>query len=403
MCILRLTSGFLVCEERNLLVSLFVCIIEDFLRFISFKYCTIQKKGIYLHRKREGLCGISLYIIRCMTRERTCIVLMALLMVAMFVLNLFVGSVDIPVNEVWHILVGEDEGVRSSWKFIVLEARLPQALTALLCGAALAACGLMLQTVFRNPLAGPSILGIDSGASLGVALVMLLSGGSIVAGKMGMVGFLATTMAAFAGALGVMALLLLLSKFLKSDVMLLIAGIMLGYITSSVITLLNFFSTAEGVHSYMIWGMGSFGGVSMAQMPWLLILIGVGLVMAITLVKSLNALQLGHSYARNLGVNVGRTRMLLLVATGVLSATTTAFCGPVSFLGLAVPHVARFILHRSDHRWLMPMTLLTGAAAALLCCWLCTLPGDMGIIPLGAVTPLLGAPVIIYVILKGRR
>lgn len=342
-------------------------------------------------------------MIRYMTRERICIVLMALLTVALFVLNLFAGSVEIPAGEVWRVLTGEGGEVRPSWQFIVLEARLPQALTALLCGASLAACGLMLQTVFRNPLAGPSILGIDSGASLGVALVMLLSGGSLVAGKMGLAGFLATTVAAFAGALGVMGLLLLLSTFLRSDVMLLIAGIMLGYITSSVITLLNFFSTAEGVHSYIIWGMGSFGGVSMAQMPWLVVLTGVGLLMAVLLVKPLNALQLGHSYARNLGVNVGRTRMWLLVATGILSAATTAFCGPVSFLGLAVPHVARFILHRSDHRWLMPMTLLTGAAAALLCCWLCTLPGDKGIIPLGAVTPLLGAPVIIYVILKGRR
>lgn len=338
-----------------------------------------------------------------MTRERTSIVLMALLAVVLFVANLFIGTVDIPPAEVWRVLTGEADAVRPSWQFIVLESRLPQALTALLCGSALAAGGLMLQTVFRNPLAGSSILGIDSGASLGVALVMLFSGGSLVAGKMALGGFLAVTVAAFLGAMAVMGLLLFFSTLLRSDIMLLIVGIMIGYVGSSVISLLNFFSTAEGVHSYVVWGMGSFGGVSMSQMPWFALLVSVGLIASLLMVKPLNALLLGNQYAGNLGVNVRRMRLYLLLTTGVLSAATTAFCGPVSFLGLAVPHMARLLLRKADHRLLMPLALLTGAAVALLCNLLCTLPGDKGMIPLSAVTPLLGVPVILYVLLHGRK
>lgn len=335
-------------------------------------------------------------------RERGCLMLMTLLTVSFFIANLFWGSVDIPVGDVWDILTGKDCG-RESWRFIVLENRLPQAMTALLCGAALAAGGLMLQTVFRNPLAGPSILGIDSGASLGVALVMLMSGGSLVAGQLALDGFLAVTLAAFIGAMSVMGLLLLFSSLLRNDVLLLIVGVMIGYVGSSVISLLNFFSTAEGVHSYMVWGMGSFGGVSMGQMPWFATLVTIGIILSLLLVKPLNAMQLGQLYAANLGINIQRTRFHLLVATGLLTATTTAFCGPVSFLGLAVPHMARLLLHRSDHRLLMPMSLLTGSTVALLCNLLCMLPGDKGIIPLSAVTPLLGVPVILYVLLRGKR
>lgn len=338
-----------------------------------------------------------------MTRENKCILLTALLMSLFFVANLFVGSVDIPVAEVWRVLVGEGGAVRPSWQFIVLEARLPQALTALLCGAALAAGGLMLQTVFRNPLAGPSILGIDSGASLGVALVMLLSGGSLLAGEVALDGFLAVTVAAFVGAMAVMGLLLFFSTLLRSDIMLLIVGIMIGYVGSSVISLLNFFSTAEGVHSYMVWGMGSFGGVSMGQMPWFASLVVMGLFASLLMVKPLNALLLGHQYAVNLGINVRRTRLFLLLSTGLLSAATTAFCGPVSFLGLAVPHMSRLLLRKADHRLLMPLSLLMGGAVALLCNLLCALPGDKGVIPLSAVTPLLGVPVILYVLLRGRK
>ncbi len=338
-----------------------------------------------------------------MTRERILILLMAMLTTALFVANLFVGTVDIPPLDVWNVLTGEADTVRPSWQFIVQEVRLPQALTALLCGAALAASGLMLQTAFRNPLAGPSILGIDSGASLGVAIVMLLSGGSLMAGKMALSGFLAVTVAASVGAMAVMGLLLFFSTLLKSDVLLLIVGVMIGYAGSSIISLLNFFSTAEGVHSYMIWGMGSFGGVSMEQMPWFASLVTVGIVLSLLMVKPLNAMLLGNQYAENLGINMHRTRIYLLLTTGLLAASTTAFCGPISFLGLAVPHMARLLLRKADHRTLMPLSLLTGTTVALLCNLLCTLPGDQGTVPLSAITPLLGVPVILYVLCHRRK
>jgi iron complex transport system permease protein len=338
-----------------------------------------------------------------MARERILIILMALFAVLLFVLNLFVGSVDIPLEEVWSVLIGEGDTVHPSWRFIILESRFPQALTASLCGAALATGGLMLQTVFRNPLAGPSILGVDSGASLGVALVMLLSGGSLMAGNIALGGFLAVIMSAFLGAMVVMGVLLFFSSLLRSDVMLLIVGVMIGYVGSSIISLLNFFSTAEGVHSYLVWGMGSFGGVSMRQMPWFAILVLIGLVASLLMVKPLNTLLLGYQYAVNLGVNVKRIRWYLLLVTGLLSAATTAFCGPVSFLGLSVPHMARLLLRKADHRFLMPLSLLTGASVALLCNLFCSLPGDKGLIPLSAVTPLLGMPIILYVLLNGRK
>ena len=329
---------------------------------------------------------------------------MALLMAALFCANLYIGSVDIPGSAVTDILLGKDEVTKRSWQYIVLDSRLPQALTALLCGSALSVSGLMLQTVFRNPLAGPSILGINSGASLGVALVMLLTGGSMMGELFSLSGFIAIVVAAFVGAMVVMGLLLFFSTLLKSDTLLLITGIMIGYVASSAIALLNFFATSEGVHSYMIWGLGSFGGVSMVQMPYFALVTVGGLLCALLLVKPLNALLLGNLYAENLGVNVKHTRFQLLFVTGLLSAITTAFCGPVSFIGLAVPHIARMLLGTSDHRYLLPLTLLTGGAVALLCNLLSVLPGDLGVIPLNAITPLLGAPVIIYVLMhRGKK
>lgn len=335
-----------------------------------------------------------------MKRETTICTALVLLIVLLFALNLFYGSVSIPPRSVLAILAGHTDGTKASWQYIVIESRLPQALTATLCGASLAVSGLMLQTAFRNPLAGPSIFGINSGAGLGVALVMLGLGGSLSVGSLQLGGFLAVLSAAFVGAMAVMAVVLFFSTLVRSDVMLLIVGIMIGYLANSAISLLNFFATDEGVKSYMVWGMGSFGGVSMRQMPLFATVTLVGLLLALLLIKPLNALLLGERYAENLGVNTRRVRNQLLLATGLLSAVTTAFCGPVAFIGLAVPHVARLLLQRADHRLLMPATMLSGAATALLCNAVCFLPGEQGVIPLNAVTPLLGAPVIIYVIVR---
>ena len=327
---------------------------------------------------------------------------LGILIAVLFALNLTLGSIRIPAADVLRILLG-DEGERASWRFIVLESRLPQAITAMLCGGALAVAGLMLQTAFRNPLADPSIFGISSGAGLGVALVMLLLGGSFSAGSVSVSGFVAIILSAFIGAMSVMAVIFFFSTMVRNNVMLLIIGIMIGYLSSSAISLLQFFATDEGVKSYMVWGMGSFGGVSMKHMPVFASVTLLGIIGSLLLMKPLNALTLGDRYAENLGVSIRRTRNWLLIITGLLTAITTAFCGPVSFIGLAVPHIARLLFRTDNHRLLLPATILTGSVVALICNLVCFLPGETGVIPLGAVTPLMGAPVIIYVITKGRN
>ena len=322
--------------------------------------------------------------------------------VVLLAANLLCGSVHIPAAEVVNILLGR-EAERQVWQHIILESRLPQALTALLSGAALSASGLMLQTAFNNPLAGPDILGINSGAGLGAAIVLLLFGGLIPAGNLFIGGSLALVAASFVGALLVTLLIIFFATRLRSHSMLLIIGMMVGYIVSSVVSLLNFFSTAEGVQSYMMWGMGNFGGVSRQSLPLFGILILTGLTIAISLVKPLNALLLGERYSENLGVNIRRTRLLLLLATGLLVAVTTAYCGPINFIGLAVPHIARMLLRTGNHRSLMPTTMLCGALIALLCNLLSILPGDNGMLPLNAITPILGAPIVIFVIISRRK
>ena len=329
------------------------------------------------------------------------VIVLCALIVVLFALNLLTGSVDIPMRDVLSILFSSAES-NGIWRYIILETRLPQAITATLCGSALAVSGLLLQTAFRNPLAGPSIFGISSGASLGVALVMLAMGGSVTAGLFSVSGFVAILLAAFIGAMLVTAVIFIFSTLVRNSVMLLIIGVMVGYLSSSAITLLNFFATEEGVRSYMIWGMGNFGSVSMAHIPVFAVVTILGLLGAVLLIKPLNALLLGEQYAENLGVNIRRTRNLLLVVTGLLTAITTAYCGPIAFIGLAVPHIARLLLGTENHRLLLPSTILCGAVVALLCNFICYLPGESGIIPLNAVTPLVGAPVIIYVITQRR-
>lgn len=321
-----------------------------------------------------------------------------LLLALLFVANLFLGSVAIPAHAVAELLMGGDAG-NDAWGLILFHTRLPQAVTALLAGMALSVAGLLLQTLFNNPLAGPEVLGINSGAGLGVAVVMLLLQGSFVAG---VGGYMAVLAGAFFGALSIIAVVLLLSRLLSNNIYLLIAGLSVGYLASSVISILNYFSTAEGVHSYLIWGMGSFGAVSAAQLPFFSMVLLAVLAVALLLVKPLNALLLGDYYARNLGVNTRRVRGVLLLIVGLLTATVTAFCGPVAFVGLAVPHLARLAVGTNNHRRLLPVAMLLGGAVTLLCNLICQLPGESGLLPLGAITPLIGAPVVIYVVLKER-
>ena len=340
-----------------------------------------------------------------MIRKKIIFVILGVGILLLFALNLLSGSVQIPLTDVVSILFTPNTSseINPTWSYIILETRLPQALTALLCGGALAVTGLMLQTAFRNPLAGPDVFGINSGAGLGVAIVMLWLGGSVTTEMFSVSGFVAVLLAAFIGAMLVTGLIFFFSTLVRNNVMLLIIGIMVGYVSSSAIELLNFFSTEEGVKSYAVWGMGDFGGVSMQNMPVFASITVVGLLLAILLIKPLNALLLGEEYAESLGINTRRTRNLLLIITGILTAITTAFCGPISFIGLATPHIARLILGTQNHTRLLPATILCGSAIALLCNILCNLPGDGDIIPLNAVTPLIGAPVIIYVLVKTKR
>lgn len=319
--------------------------------------------------------------------------------ILLFGLNLYVGAVDIPFKVVLEIL-GRQDTTDSSWTFIVLETRFPQAVTALFCGNILAVNGLMLQTLFSNPLAGPDVFGINSGAALGVALVMLFFGGNISAMGVSLSGFLAVLLAAFVGAIIVTLVILFLSNFVKSNTVLLIVGVMVGYVSSSIVSLLNFYSTAEGVKSYMVWGMGDFGGVVSDRLSLFVVVSLIGLLLSLLMIKRLNILSLGNQYAAGLGLNIKASRLMLLGLTGVLTAVTTAFCGPVMFLGLAVPHIARLLIRTENQLKLLPVTMLSGSFMALLCNLLCNLSPNGEVLPLNVVTPMIGAPVIIYILVR---
>lgn len=323
-------------------------------------------------------------------------------MACLFMAGLMTGSVSIPCSAVWHVFVGDEEVVSESWRFIILESRLPQMVTAMLSGACLATAGLMMQTVFRNPLAGPDVFGINGGAGLGVALVMLLAGGSVTLGTLGVTGNVAILAAAFAGAMAVMAIILFSSTLVRDGVMLLVIGIMVGYLSSSVVTLLNYSATEQGIRSFMLWGMGSLDGVTPSLLPLYVTITLAALGLSLLMVKPLNLLSLGDNYARNLGLNTRRARNYALLLTGLLTAVVTAYCGPIAFIGLAVPHIARLLTVTDDMRRLLPITMLTGAVVTMACHLLCFVPGEAGMLPLNAVTPLIGAPVIIYVIIRKR-
>ena len=331
--------------------------------------------------------------------------LLALSIGMLFLLNLFLGSVSIPFHSIWNILWGMDEGESVIWQNIIWKSRVPQALTAMVAGAGLSISGMQMQTVFRNPLAGPSVLGISSGASLGVAFVVLLSGsiGGIALSRLGFMGEIALTLAAIIGALSIMALIVYVSQKVHGNVTLLIIGVMIGYVANAVIGVLKFFSVEEDIRAYVIWGLGSFARVSGNQMMVFVCIMAVLLPLSFLLIKTLNLLLLGDAYARNLGLNIKRARLQVITCSGVLVAIVTAYCGPITFLGLAVPHLCRGIFRSSDHRVLMPASLLAGAALALLCNLIARMPGFEGALPVNSVTALVGAPVVVSVLFKKRR
>lgn len=319
-------------------------------------------------------------------------------------LNLVLGSVSIPLPSVWNILWGSaDEPI--TWQNIIWKSRLPQALTALVAGAGLSISGLQMQTVFRNPLAGPSVLGISSGASLGVAFVVLLSGslGGVALSKLGFMGEIALTVSAILGALSVMALIVYVSQKVKGNVTLLIIGVMIGYVANAVIGVLKFFSVEEDIRAYVIWGLGSFARVSGNQMTLFVVIMVILIPLSFLLIKTMNLLLLGESYARNLGLNIKRARLLVITSAGVLTAIVTAYCGPINFLGLAVPHLCRAIFQTYDHRVLMPASLFCGASLALACNLIARMPGFEGALPVNSVTALIGAPIVASVLFRKRK
>ena len=319
----------------------------------------------------------------------------------LFVMNLCFGSVSIPMKEIWAAVFGGEE---FTYRAIVLDYRLPQAITALLAGIGLSVSGLLMQTLFRNPLADPSLLGISSGSSLGVALVVLLgtaSGFSV--STLSLWSTFGVTVAAFVGAFAVLLLILALSSRLRSMVSLVLVGIMIAYIAGSVTDILKFFSQKEGLHSFVIWGMGSFSNVSKAQLPFFAIAVLIGSIGSFLLFKTLNLLLLGERYAENLGVNIKRSSMLIILASGFLTALITAFCGPIAFLGLAVPHIARFLFKSSDHKLLIPATAFIGMDLALFCNLIARLPSFEGNLPINSVTALIGAPIVLWVIFHRQK
>lgn len=321
------------------------------------------------------------------------------IVVCLCCLSLLVGSVRLSVADVWQVLMGGGDEMA---RFVVLESRLPQLLTALLAGAALSVSGLVMQTLFANPLADPALLGVNSGASLGAALALLLLGGSWSVGQVALAGMVLTIAAAFVGACAVIALLTLCSHYLRGNLALLVVGVMLSFILSAIISLLCFYASADGVRGFVLWGMGDFSSVPFERLPFMAVLVVLPILSVMACSRSLNALLLGNDYAANLGIRVQRVRTILLVLTGLLTAIVTALCGPISFVGLAVPHMARLVCRTANHRQLVPQTVLMGAGVAVFSLVLCHLPGERGVLPLAAITPFVGVPVVAYILIRRR-
>ena len=333
-----------------------------------------------------------------------CFLLLALALLLLATLDLFFGSAEIPPGEVVQLLLGSSSpAIEPSWVIIVRELRLPKVIVAMLAGAALAVAGLLLQTLFRNPLAGPDVLGISAGASLGVALVVLWlgSGEASWLSGLGLLGDMALVSAASCGAFLALALILWASRRM-GNLTLLVLGLLLGYTTGALTTILLHMSLAERVQAYMMWTFGTFGGAGWSEVrllaPVLLLTLGGALLLG----KKLNALALGDVFARSLGVEVGRLRRSILLLAAILAGTVTAFCGPIAFLGIAVPHLARLVFRTADHRRLLPATALLGAAVALLADLLTQVPPGAEVLPLNALTSLLGAPLIAFLLWRGK-
>lgn len=331
-----------------------------------------------------------------------------LLLLLAFLLDISVGSVKIPLRDVFHILFSSSSSssIDDTWRFIVEKIRVPKACTAVLAGCGLSVSGLQMQTLFRNPLADPSVLGITAGASLGVAMVML-TGGSLATlfaiRELGISGSLLITVAACLGAGVVMALVLLLSGRLRDNVLMLIIGIMIASITTSIISIWQYFSSPEEVKDYLLWLFGSLGGVTGGQLLILASVTILGLIIAWLSSKMLDALLLGENYARSMGLNPQRARLIIICSSSLLAGSITAFCGPIGFVGIAVPHITRQLFRTSSHRTLVPACCLIGTLLLLLCDVLSQLPGNQTVLPINIITALIGAPVVITLLLRQKN
>lgn len=328
---------------------------------------------------------------------------LSILLLGLIFLNLAIGSVSIPFAVFLHFFDNQIPENEVVWRHIIFESRIPQAVTAILAGSSLGLAGLQMQTLFRNPLAGPSILGISSGASLGVALLTLGSG--IGAGFIGsnVLNEIGIHLAAFIGAFFVLFIVLMAAKKVKNNASLLIIGIMVGYAVSSIIGLLNFVGQQGEVHAFVIWGLGSFANVQNNQLVLFIALIFPALVLSVLLMKPMNAMLLGESYAQNLGVNLKQVRWQLILLSGYLTAIITAYAGPIAFIGLATPHLARLLFKSSDHKRLIPAVLLIGILVALACNLLARMPFFQDVLPINVITSLFGAPLVIYLIVKRKQ
>ncbi|MTI32250.1 iron ABC transporter permease [Xanthovirga aplysinae] len=338
-------------------------------------------------------------------RSTKAFVLLIFLAFLFLILDVSFGSVSIPFGDLLSVLAGK-EAAKESWQHIIWDFRLPKTITALLVGAGLSLSGLLMQTLFRNPLAGPFVLGISSGASLGVALWIMsgvLLGGFLAFPFEFVGGKWFTVLASSSGAMLVLLLVLFISFRLQDSMSLLIIGLMFGSATGAIVSVIQYFSKAEEVQAYLFWTFGSLGGLSWIELQVFFPVVLLGLILAISQVKNLNVLLLGEEYARSMGMRIMRTRLWLILSTSLLAGSITAFCGPIAFVGIAVPHLARLLFQSADHKLLIPATILCGIILMLFCDILAQLPGQQETLPINAVTSLFGAPIVIGLIVKGRR
>lgn len=335
-----------------------------------------------------------------MTSKKRIFISLSLLTVILFLLDIMLGSVSLSPSQVIGVFTGTADPMAYS---LVVNFRIPKAIVAVLAGMALSVSGLQMQTLFRNPLAGPYVLGISSGASLGVALLLFGAPMFAATASASLIRDMGTVLAAWVGSAAILMIIMAVSVRIKDIMAILILGMMFGSAATALVEILQFLSPDAAVKSFVVWTMGSLGGVSLSQLRIMSVCIGAGLALSVMLIKSLNLLLLGENYARTMGLNINATRAMMFASTILLAGTVTAFCGPIGFLGIAVPHIARMLLMEADHKVLLPGSLLIGAAMMLLCDIIAQLPGTEAVLPINTITALFGIPVVVLVIVRNRK